>query len=269
MIASHGAEALLLLHEDWLLLTELHYLGPLSVRASGPASSLEKSAIFHDPLSSGGGDLIFPEIGLAVSARQGLLAHGICRRRPYPNITLDIDLPDQARALSFAAADTGPAEAALKDFIRRSALRTVDPSTLDRWRSEVSPPPALCKCCAAASKKRARHPHLHPLYRILKHAVSTRLPLHIRHFSPNVQLTADLTPDQIGSQDGWIWIQSGTASLAANLLYVLALAIKSARVDAEDRSCLHAFNSHGTLLFEVSSTPDVSAAWKDLCGPPY
>lgn len=241
--------------------------GEVNLRAIHHGGILQKWTCGKSALELEPGSFLYPEMGLNVAIKEGLVMHGALRQEPELMLRLEFDLLHQMNGLSIGADPRSRSGKAMEAFAQEHALETLGVDELENWRLDWQPAFNMCPCCARAAQRRIQRAHEHPLIRIFEHAQANDLSLEVRHLSHQVSLRAEVLPERISLQGGWIQIedQNEDAILNLNLFFIHALAIKPERVDGLDQTSMHLFDSHGTKLIEISAPSSLAQEWKLLC----
>jgi len=242
-------------------------LGRMTVRASNCMATLESIRQMQAPVEMEPGEYGFPEMGLRLSAADGLAVHGALRQSPEPELALEFDPLPHIDSLSFSAPPASRHGQELEAFIREWAVQGVETAELSQWRKDAQEKLNMCPCCAKAAARRAKRPQSHPLFWILKYAQINFFCLTVRLISPQLDFSLEMLPEEVEVQRGRIIMEEVMESrLSLDLYFVHAIALKEAMIDGERKALLHAYNSHGRLMLEIACNgPDVLSHWRAIC----
>jgi hypothetical protein len=256
-----------------LVLAALPSLGPFYVQVRNRGGGLGKRIGTFDPLHVGDLDFAFdPDNGLGFAANDLIRIHaGEVAVGTLMTYALDFEFARFPGGLSLHKFPDMEGIDGIVTLVRDLPCEVLGKDELLAWRDEHTEPFEICPCCEKRAAERALHPERHPLYRILRHAVTVRTPLEFRLSAGHVDMTSSFVPYRIILRNGFIILSDALSQAAfhVDMRTVHALVIDVITLDSVSYSSLQIYDTLGTLNFHLMTEgPHHATIWRDLCESP-
>ncbi|MFD0894146.1 hypothetical protein KBB96_02600 [Luteolibacter ambystomatis] len=220
-------------------------------------------------LDEDSGSVFFPEGGLNLDLTHLKGVHAVrIDKLLHPAPAVEFDFEERSCALSLVALDESADYGPFVEDLRALGESAIPHAELNRWRSELDPPPCLCPHCSQAADRRVLHATRHPLTLILEEASVLHLPLMCRIQSPHLGMVTRLIPGRAKLRNGCIEVidASGHGLLHIKLEYAHSLWVLPIRIDGEPWSAIRVYDMLGQLNLEIA-TPDpaIERNWRSIC----
>jgi hypothetical protein len=247
-------------------------LGHVYVQARGPGGGLGNTLPRLEPMFVDGLESAFdPDAGLGFSVRdlEAIHAHAPAAGMAFEG-SLDFEFAGfpQGVGIHLLPDPTGSRRLPLGSLIESVPATGIDPGQLADWRRERRPTVAMCPCCRERAAFRARHPQLHPLHAILRHAIAHGVEFECRLHADHVDFSARFAPAQLEVRDGFLIVTGAAAAQAlhVNMARLHAMAIDRVRLDGCDYADLRLFDPRGINTLRIlCEDAALALLWRDLC----
>jgi len=256
-----------------LVLAALPSLGPFYVQVRNRGGGLGKRMESLDPLQVPDLDFAFdPDNGLGFAARDLVAIHaGEIEVGSLMTFALDFEFAGFPGGFSLHKFPDMEGLEGIVSLVQDLPCEVLDKSELIDWRADQTGSVEMCPCCEKRAAERALHPERHPLYRILRHAVTLQTPLEFRLSAEHADMTSSFSPYRITLRNGFIILSDALSQAAfhVDMRTVHALVIDVIELDGASYSSLHLYDTFGNQNFHVMTEGTHHAAiWRDLCESP-
>lgn len=270
MNSSIQSEHLFRFSSPSLVLAALPALGSFYVQVRNRGGGLGKRIASLDPLHVADLDFAFdPDNGLGFAANDITRIHaGGVVVGSLMTYALDFEFPGFPGGLSLHKFPDMNELDGIVSLVRDLPCEVLGKNELIAWRDEHTEPFEICPCCEKRAAERALPPERHPLYRILRHAVTLQTPLEFRLFADHADITSSFSPYRITLRNGFIILSDALSQAAfhVDMRTVHALVIDVITLDSVPYSSLQIYDTIGTLNFHLMTEGSHHATiWRDLC----